>query len=102
MVKQRIGSLIQFAKRAKKVAFKQTLHHFLIKNKVGVLFIANDASENTIKEFNSYKNQKIITNFTKSELGNILSKDEVSVVGILDMNISKQIIKWHEGGNVNG
>lgn len=96
---QKINSLIQFAKRARSIAFKQTLHHFLSKNKVGVVLIASDASENTVKEFSGYKKVKFITYLTKKELGNVLSKEEVSIVGILERNIANQIIKLSEGGN---
>ena len=98
----KVNSLIQFAKRARNIAFKQTLHHYLKRNKVGVILVASDISENTFKEFNGYKNVKIITYLTKKELGNVLSKDEVSIVGILDRNISSQIIKLLEGGIDNG
>ena len=87
----KVNSFIQFAKRARNIAFKQTLHHFLSRNKVGVLLVASDIAVNTLKEFSGYKNVKIITYLTKKELGLVLSKDEVSIVGILDKNISKQI-----------
>ena len=98
----KVNSLIQFAKRARNIAFKQTLHHFLNKRKVGVVLIASDISENTLSEFSGYKNVKIITYLTKEELGKVLSKDEVSIVGITDRNISSQIIKLLEGGIDNG
>lgn len=98
----KVNSLIQFAKRARNIAFKQTLHHFLKRNKVGLILVASDISENTLKEFSGYKNVKIITYLTKTELGNVLSKDAVSIVGIVDKNISSQIIKLLEGGMTNG
>ena len=99
---QKVNSLIQFAKCARNIAFKQTLHHFLNKNKVGVVLVASDISENTLAEFNNHKKVKFITYLSKQELGNVLSKDEVSIVGILDRNIANQIIKLLEGGNEDG
>ena len=99
---QKVNSLIQFAKRARNIAFKQTLHHFLNKNKVGVVIVASDISENTLAEFNNHKKVKFITYLSKQELGNVLSKDEVSIVGILDRNIANQIIKLLEGVNEDG
>ena len=47
----KVNSLIQFANRARHIAYKQTLHHFLSRNKVGVLLVASDIAENTLKEF---------------------------------------------------
>ena len=62
---QKVNSLIQFAKRARNIAFKQTLHHFLNKNKVGVVLIASDISENTLAEFNNHKKVKFITSYER-------------------------------------
>lgn len=98
----KVNTLIQFAKRAKKVSYKQTLGFHLLKNKVGVVLVASDISENTLKEFSSFKKVKFLTYLTKEELGLVLSKEQVSIVGILDFNISKQIIKLLKEEENNG
>lgn len=92
MNQNKINSLIQFANRANKISYKQTLNHYINKNKLPLVLIASDASNNTLDKINLSK-VKYYSYLTKIELGNLLNKEEVSIIGILDINIAKEIIK---------
>ena len=54
--------------------YYDSLEDFLNKNKVGVVLVASDISENTLAEFNNHKKVKFITYLSKQELGNVLIK----------------------------
>lgn len=67
----------------------------LKRNRIKLLFIASDCSENTReKVFSAIADKNIETSkvFTKEQLGSIIGKEEISVVGIKDFNFAKGII----------
>ncbi len=67
----------------------------LKRNRVKLLFIASDCSENTREKVLSALADKNINTtevFTKEQLGSIIGKEEISVVGIKDFNFAKGII----------
>lgn len=88
----KVNSLIQFAIKGGKIAFKQTIPHFIKKRKIGVIIYANDASKNTIESYLD-NSCNCIMYLSKKELGELFKKDEVSIFGILDQNLSKEIVK---------
>ncbi len=95
MTKDKIISLIQFAKRTNDIVYKQTLPIFIKKGQIKLIFVASDigsASLKSVINFND-KSYKICNLFNKQELGNILSKDEVAIFAIKNIHIVKQIIK---------
>lgn len=91
----KIKTLIQFANASRSISYKQSLPYDLAKGRISLLIVANDASENTISKIVpiNCKIKKILL-FTKGELGEILSKDSVSLIGIKDKNIAKGIMKY--------
>lgn len=86
----KINSLIQFANKANKISYKQTLNHFINKGKIGLILIASDASSNTLDKID-LKTVTHLNYLTKNELGDLLNKSEISIIGILDKNIAKEI-----------
>lgn len=58
--------------------------------------MASDASENTSKKYLdklSYNQIRYIVYGTKGELGEVVNKNDVCLLGIEDPNIAKEIIK---------
>ncbi|HOD92737.1 MAG TPA: ribosomal L7Ae/L30e/S12e/Gadd45 family protein [Clostridia bacterium] len=64
------------------------------KDRIKLLFVASDCSENTREKVLNAKISKqieIIEIFSKEQLGSIIGKEEISVVGIKDSNFAKGI-----------
>lgn len=64
------------------------------KNRIKLLFIASDCSNNTrekVKGAIGDRNMEVIEIFSKEQLGSIIGKDEISVVGIKELNFAKGI-----------
>lgn len=69
--------------------------------KIYCIIISKDVSENTSKKFVSYcskNNLPIITGYTKDELGRMLGKSEISIIGVSDKHMCEKLIElWkHE------
>lgn len=92
MNNDKVNSLIRFAIRSRGVCFKQTLEYNIYKGRVHLILVASDISDNSLDEVeNIKKNVKVITYLNKSELGELFSKDQVAVCGILNVNLAKEI-----------
>lgn len=64
------------------------------KNKVKLIILCEDASENTKEKFTAFsrnKNIKLINFTNKEDLGKALGKSELSVVGITDAKMADVI-----------
>ncbi len=64
------------------------------KNKAKLVIIADDASDNTKKQFNnmaSYRKVPVLEYGTKSELGHFTGNEERSVVAVTDINLANGI-----------
>ncbi len=58
-----------------------------------MVIVANDCSENTIKKANKFMKDTFVIKdlFTKEELGRIISKDEVAMIGITDKKFCEKL-----------
>ncbi|SKA76488.1 Ribosomal protein L7Ae [Clostridium sp. USBA 49] len=69
-------------------AIKKDILHFII--------ISNDCSENTKNKFINYCNKfniNYIQRYSKEELGNILGRKEINILGVTDKNMSDKLLK---------
>ena len=90
----KIKTMISFAVRARKISFGESV--LSRKGKVKLALMASDASENTSKKYLdklSYNQIRYIVYGTKGELGEVVNKNDVCLLGIEDPNIAKEIIK---------
>ncbi len=90
-------ALIGFAYKSRKMVSGEgiTLEN-IKKNKVKLVFLANDASENTkkrIKDKCDYRNITVSEELDRTQIGNAIGKDERVVIGITDDGFSKSILK---------
>ena len=71
------------------------------KNKVKLVFLASDASENTrkrIKDKCSYRDIPVSEELDRLQIGNAIGKDERVVIGITDEGFSQSMLKLLGGG----
>lgn len=91
----KIFSFLGLAKRSGNlVSGDDTTLMELKKNKIKLIILATDASENTKKTFkdkSSFRNVKCIEFGTKEELGRSIGKSNRAVVGIKDESFAKRI-----------
>ncbi|MDO5085876.1 MAG: ribosomal L7Ae/L30e/S12e/Gadd45 family protein [Erysipelotrichaceae bacterium] len=84
-------NLLGLAKRAGKIVLGQTTLDAILKKKVHLLFIANDASDNTIKRYtdkaNSYKIAYSLE-FNSEYLSNAIGSYNNMVIGITDVGFA--------------
>ena len=106
MINNKILGLIGFAARARKIAFGADSVEFDVKNgKVKLILIAEDASDRTKEKFKKLSkdyNIPIIIKGNIEELSKAIGKVNKAVIGIKDMNLSKEIIKINNGGEFIG
>ena len=91
------------AKRAGKVVISIKLEESIKTNKAALVIIASDAAKNSYKKWidkcNFYKTNYLIIG-TKQELAYAIGKEQVSAIGITDINLAKLIsLKIKEGEN---
>ncbi|MBA5850459.1 ribosomal L7Ae/L30e/S12e/Gadd45 family protein [Clostridium sp. cel8] len=68
------------------------------KNKIYLLILSQDVSSNTLNKFLKYGNKyniKVLTGYSKEELGYAIGHDEIKVIGITDRNMSKKLVDLH-------
>lgn len=102
MDKEKILTLIGFAYKSRNLVSGEGITLEYIKsNKVKIVFIANDASENTRKRISDkckFRSIELIDIFTRFEIGKAIGKDERVVLGITDENFANSIKKLLGGG----
>lgn len=67
------------------------------KNRICLILFSRDASENTKEKFLNYCSKKgipSIEDYSKEELGYILGKNEIKVLGITDPNLSRKLLEY--------
>ena len=95
LAKNKICTLLQFAYKAKKLSFGESVILSMLSKKVTVMVLASDVSDSQKKKYldkANYYGVKVITFLTKEELGMLFNKNEVACVGVSDKNMAKQII----------
>ncbi len=95
--KQKILDLVGISKRANKLkSGSDTVIKEIQSRKACIVFIANDASLETIKKFSdkcNFYDITYITIFNTCELSNIIGKENIKLLSISDKGLSKTIIE---------
>ena len=106
MINSKILGLIGLAARARKVCFgADSVEERINKNKVKLLFVAEDASERTKDKFKKIAIERNIPIIIKGEievLSKAIGKSNKAIIGIEDINLSNEIQKINNGGEVIG
>lgn len=106
MINNKILGLIGLAARARKVCFgADSVEERTNKKKVKLLIIAEDASERTKDKFSKLaqkQNIPIIIIGEISILSKAIGKSNKAIIGIEDINLSNEIQKINNGGEVIG
>lgn len=93
---KKISTLLQFAYKAHKLYFGESVIIEMLSNKIKLVVLATDVSPSQEKKYlnkTSYYGIPTIRILSKSELGDLFSKNEVACVGISDNNFAKEIKK---------
>ena len=72
-----------------------------LNNKLYLVILADDVSDNTYEFFNKLslkKDFKLVKCFDKKSLGQILGKEEIGVIGVRDKNLSNNILNKIKSG----
>ena len=103
---KKICGLLGLATRAGKIVFgTEACMQSIEKNKVKLIIIATDAAERTKMKFNSICDNKKVPIFeylSIDEISKAIGKNNKAIVGIKDINFSKEIIKIINGGEAIG
>ena len=106
MINNKICGLLGLARRAGKLSFgTEACKKEIESNKVKLIIIAADAAERTKMSFNKICNSKKIPIFeilNIDEISNAIGQSNKAVIGIRDVNFSKEIIKIINGGEAIG
>lgn len=106
MTNNKILGLIGLSARARKIAFgADSVEMEIKKRKVYLIVIATDSSERTKNKFQKLSeeyNVPIIMAETIESLSKSIGKNNKAIIGIEDINISKEIQKINNGGDVIG
>lgn len=72
-------------------------------NKAKLIILSEDTSSNTKDKFNTYCNRysiDVIEGYSKEELGRALGREEINVICVLDVKMSKRLMElWNEKNN---
>ena len=106
MINNKILGLIGLAARARKVSYgADSVEMQIKKRKVNLIIVADDASKRTKDKFNKIALQydiPIIVIENIEALSKAIGKSNKAVLGIEDINLSKEIQKINNGGEVIG
>ena len=100
--KLKLSGMLGLAAKAGKISFGQdATKEAILKRKIKLLIIAEDASERTktnFLELAKLKDIPIYVIMNIEELSTAIGKKNKAVVGLMDFNFSKAIIKIIDGG----
>ncbi len=106
MINNKILGLIGLAARARKVCFgADSVEERTNKNKVKLLIVAEDASKRTKDKFKKLAEKQNIPIIIKGEidiLSKAIGKSNKAIIGIEDINLSNEIQRINNGGEVIG
>ena len=95
LASKKIKTLLQFAYKAKKLSFGESVITGMLSNRINVMVVASEVSPTQMKKYldkaNFYQ-VKVVSFLTKEELGLLFDKNEVACVGVSDKNMAKQFI----------
>ena len=102
MINKKILGLLGLAARARKIAFgADSVENELKARKIKVIIVAEDSSEKFSKLSEEY-NVPIIIKGNIDELSKTIGKNNKAIIGIKDINLSNEIIKINDGGDIIG
>lgn len=106
MEKNKILGLIGLSARARRIAFgADSVELEIKKRKVRVIIISFEASTRTKEKFLKLKeeyNVPLIELGTIEELSKVIGKSNKAVLGVLENNIAREIVKKYNGGELIG
>lgn len=106
MINNKILGLIGLAARARKVSYgADSVEMQIKKRKVNLIIVADDASKRTKDKFNKIALQydiPIIVIENIETISKAIGKSNKAVLGIEDINLSKEIQKINNGGEAIG
>ena len=104
-MQEKIKSLIGFALRARKFALGESVISLGRNKKIKLALLATNASETTKKKYRdklNYYHIPYLEYGTKEELASLLGKEEISLLGLLEPNLAKEIKKLIKEDETNG
>lgn len=106
MINNRVFGLIGLCTKAGKISFgTDACTDLILKKKVDLVIVANDASERTKRNFDyicNNNNVKICFYGTIEELSKAIGKNNKAVIGIKNKDFANQIEKIINGGEIIG
>ena len=106
MINKKILGLLGLSARARKVSFgADSVEQEIKKRKVKLIIIAEDASTRTkdkFKKLSEQYNVPIIIKGKIEELSKSIGKDNKAIIGIKEINLSNEIQKINNGGEIIG
>ena len=106
MINKKILGLIGLSARARKISYgADSVEIQLKKKKVKLIIVAEDASDRTKNKFIKLSNEYNVPIIKLSEIDEIsktIGKSNKAIIGIEEENISKEIQKINNGGEVIG
>ena len=106
MINNKILGLIGLAARARKVCFgADMVEERTNKKKVKLLIVAEDASQRTKDKFKRISEKENVPIIIKGEielLSKAIGKSNKAIIGIEDINLSNEIQRINNGGEVIG
>lgn len=106
MSNKKILGLIGLAARARNVAFgADSVETEIKKRKINLIIVANDSSERTkdkFKRLSEIHGIPFIIAENIEALSKAIGKENKAIIGIKDLNLSNEILKINNGGEVIG
>ena len=106
MINNKILGLIGLAAKARKVCFgADSVEERVNKKQVKLLIVAEDASDRTKDKFSKIAEKKNVPIIIKGEieiLSKAIGKSNKAIIGIEDINLSNEIQRINNGGEVIG
>lgn len=106
MINKKILGLVGLAARARNISFgADSVELQIKKKKVKLIIVAEDASTRTKEKFiklSEQHNVPIIIKGNIEELSKTIGKSNKAIIGIEDINLSNEIQKINDGGEVIG
>lgn len=94
MKREEILGFIGLLYSAHKVAIGDNVMTLLAKNKISLIILSDESSDNTKKRISDkarYYGVELISEFTKNELANALGKGNISFLGIADKKAAEAL-----------
>ena len=106
MINKKILGLIGLSARARKICFgADSVEEHAKKKKVKLILVATDSSERTKEKFKKISDEykiPIVIMGEIEELSKAIGKSNKAILGIEDINLSNEIQKINNGGEVIG